>query len=249
MSRTDVLPRRQADLLTWSATFRKGIVADPQAVGLSEQQAAHYSQLHDRFAETYALSQSPVHGSKANTRAKDEAMMALRSLARQYARIVHGTPGVTLEQKRSLGLSLRGRGGKNPRIPRPGTAPLVHVRIEDGNTLHLRLRDRDRSHRKGMPAGVRGALVFMYVGDVPPIDFAKWQMVGGVTRTDSKTVLPSRLAPGTRVWIRAGWTNPRMQRGPLSEPKCVRINFDVPPNVNNKQNLSDLKRTPLRLAA
>lgn len=51
----DFLPRRESDLLAWSALFEQLLTASPQKYAISPQQAANYRTLQLAFAAAYPL--------------------------------------------------------------------------------------------------------------------------------------------------------------------------------------------------
>jgi len=230
MSATDFLPRRQQELLDWSRSFRNQLLADPAGSGVTAAMATEYAHVHDQFAAAYRLAVDPSTQSKQHTLIKNEAQKKLRALARRYSKYIQ-TRGLSNERKQALGLTIARPGGWASVVPPPTHAPRLFARIERGRVLHLRLRDAQRSTRRGRPDGVRGALLYAYFGGLPTLETKSWHYLGTAPRTNVQTVLPLSLEPGTPVWVTARWVNPRMQRGPMALPQRVQINYDTPPRA------------------
>ena len=170
--RTDFLPSREAELVTWSNNFNTKISAAPTAYGLTAGQAMTYASRHGTFTSAYQTANNPNTRSPSNIVAKNTAKRALIVEARSLARIVQAAPGVTPAQKDELGLTVRD--GEGSPIPAPAVAPQIDLVSMVGRTLNIRLHDGD-STRRGKPAGVQGASVFSFVGVTPPVDIASWK--------------------------------------------------------------------------
>jgi hypothetical protein len=57
-----------------------------------------------------------------------------------------------------------------------------------------------------------------YAGDAPPTALSDWSYEGSTGRTIVDVIIPSSVAPGTKVWLSAFWFNSRNQSGPASSP-------------------------------
>lgn len=213
--RTDFLPSREAELVTWTSNFSQKINATATAFGLTAAQATSYGTLNTAFISAYQTANDPSTRSPSNIVAKNTAMTALKANARELARIVQATPSVTPEQKSELGLTVRD--GEGSPIPAPATAPQIDLVSMVGRTLSIRLHDGD-STRRGKPAGVQGASVFSFVGATPPADPSDWKFEGSTTRTTVDLRVDAALVPGPVVWLTAFWYDPRGQSGPGCTP-------------------------------
>lgn len=208
---SNFLPKREAELVTWSTNFKTKITATPTAYGLSAPQATAYGGLHDAFVAAYQTANNPDTRSPSSIIAKDMARDVLANNARLLARIVQATPIVTAQQKSDLGLSVRDT--QPSPIPPPADAPAIVIESAAGNTVRIRLIDKENPARRGKPAGVDGASVFSFVGAAAPAEEADWTFEGNTTRTGVGIVFPATVAPGAKVWFTARLTNTCASRG------------------------------------
>jgi hypothetical protein len=150
----------------------------------------------------------------------------MERMARSLAGRIKRNPAVSAERKLALGLSITPP-GPGPRLPRPSSAPQVWVEGTTGRRLNLRLRDAERGHGRARPRGVRGALVFLHVGEEAPASRDAWRYVGMRNNTLSDVEVPAGVAPGQKVWLCTQWINPTGQAGPTSQPVYARAPFGI----------------------
>lgn len=219
------LPLADGPLQDWADNFSAKISAeaDPATIGLDAKQVTDYAALAADYATKLAASVNPDTRGGATVLAKNTAKKALVAESRKLAMIVTNHPGVTDQQRYDLGLNIRDT-TPTP-VPPPDESPTIDVLSVDGWTLNIRLHDGTATKR-AKPAGVTGALVFTYVGDVAPVDVEAWKFEGTASRTNTKVVFPSTLAPGTKVWLTAAWVNRKLQSGPAAMPVSRLISGD-----------------------
>lgn len=109
--------------------------------------------------------------------------------------MIQAAPEVTDAQKSSLGLTVRAT--KRSPVGIPAERPRLDVELRFGSTLRITLRGRDTA-RRGKPDGIAGAMVFTYVGDVPPDDLSQWSLAGITTRPRVDITLVRTLCPGRK---------------------------------------------------
>jgi hypothetical protein len=229
MATTDFLPRREVDLLNWSAAFNKGIQPDPQSLGLSEEMAAQYAAVHAAYADSIRLVRGPHTRTPKAIVQKNGVKKALIASARELARIIQADPDVTPAQKSSLHLTVR----KLEDTPiGPMTAPpQMFILSAEGTRVRLRLRDGQEPERRGKPAGVIGATLFTAVGRFPPLisDLSAWTFTGNHSRTRITVDFADRsVRSGTTVWFTAFWFTARMQPSPMMLPISTQIPGQLP---------------------
>ncbi len=219
------LPLADGPLRDWAKNFSDQISAggDPTALGLTLDQTMAYASLSGDYATKLAASINPETRGGATVLAKNNAKKALVAESRRLAMIVTNHPGVTDEQRYDMGLTIRDT-TPTP-VPPPSESPTIDVLSVEGWTLNIRLHD-DSATSRGKPEGVTGALVFTYVGDVAPVDVDAWKFEGTASRTTTKVIFPSTLAPGTKVWLTAAWVNRKLQTGPAAMPVSRLISGD-----------------------
>jgi len=221
---TDYLPAREADLLQWSTNFDTRINAGALNYGLTVPQAAAYTVLHDAFAAAYATANEPITRTPAAITTKNTAKNALiRGVGgiRELAAIVQAFPGTTDTERVELGLNVRDT--EPTPIPPPSVAPGLSVSLVTGRTVKVRVFDALVPSSRSKPEGVLGASVYSYVGETAPVDIDSWKYEGSTTRTTIDVEFPATVANGSRVWLTAYWTNPRLESGPPCQPVSTNI--------------------------
>lgn len=217
-------PRRDADLLTWSANFAARIAASPAMYGLDAAQAAGFSALQSAYASAYRIAVSPTTNSKANVGAKNEARENLLDAANgawELVPIVRAFPGMTDGLGCELGLRLADR-HRSPVGP-PSSPPNLSIKSVLGRSIKLRLRDIDHRTRRGKPEGVEGAIVLYCIGQSCPSDIAQWHFALITARPRVDFELPWSVPAASKVWLTAFWFNARKESGPMCTPKSTII--------------------------
>jgi len=222
MSRHDFLPTKESELVTWTTSFTNLIVGSPTDYGLTVPEATAYQALSDDFIAAYLVVQNNLTRSPANIILKNEKKALMIEGARALSRQIQGTPSVTPAMKSELGLNPR----ITPRvpIPVPSEMPEVDVNSVVGRVVTVRLHSAT-SEGRAKPNGVGGAMVYTFVGETPPDELGEWFFQGNVTRTLFEIEFPNSVAPGTKVWVTAAWTNPRGQAGPACDPVSTHVQF------------------------
>jgi hypothetical protein len=231
----DFYPRREADIVRFTANFSAKINADAPLYGLTEPAAAEYAVLQQAFAQTYAVAQSPSTDTSSATAAKEADRVALERATRPLVRLIKANPNVTDEMRVNLGLSPQTQ--RRRRVPAPDAAPSLLVVGSVGGAVRVRLSDLT-SLRRGKPRDVNGAVIFGHAGDNPPADPREWNVKAITSRATAQLHFSPNLPPGTKVWLTACWTNARQERGPLCEPVFTHLTYGVA-----------VQRTQLRQAA
>lgn len=225
----DYLPRREAELLSWTKQFSAAILTEPgpEAYGVSLAEAADYAAVVAAYAQAFQRAYEPSTRGPASVQAKKTAKKRVIALSRSLANLVGAQPGLTSTQRLELGLGPGHREAhRRQPIARPDFAPTVFVSgIEDGY-VRLCLTDQETTGRK-RPAGVYGALLFYYVGERLPGIVTDWAFGMSTKATRFGFTLPrkwggSHVQPGTKVWLAACWLSPTLEPGPMSVPIYTR---------------------------
>ena len=214
----DYMPKRNADFLEWSRSFSQQINAAPTQFGLTPLQTSEYAALHAAFADAYHTAATPSTRTPPSIEAKRQARRAAERVARLLVRIIQATPTVTNAQKVGLALTVRDR--SQMLVARPTESPRLFTKLLHGSTVRITLLGVNTTSRS-KPEGVAGAMVFSYVGDVPPGDFSQWDQMA--TTNPRLTMTFNDVVPGAKVWLAAAWFNPRMERGPACAPKSLHV--------------------------
>jgi hypothetical protein len=214
-------PAAEAELVTWSNTFKTKITAAATTYGLTAAQATAYGTKHDAFVAAYNVAQDNETRSPANISTKNVAKASLIAEIRMLAGVVQRWPNITNPLRIELGLPPRDF--EPTPIPPPAAAPGIVIKSAQGRTVRIRLFDVANPTRRGKPAGVLGASVFSYVGASAPADLSDWKFEGNTGRTSVDVVFPATVASGAVVWLTAFWFNPRKQSGPACDPVSANL--------------------------
>ena len=218
----DFFPRRNVDFVAWSGNLRRRLVAEPQANGVTEQQAARYAALDDALSAAFGRTANPKACSTADRVARDQARAAAEEAARELSGMIKAQSAVSAERKSLLGLNPRGRGGRHAAIRPPERPPAVTLAVVGARRVEVHMFDLDVARRR-RPKGAAGAMVWTFTGESAPDDIGRWQCRGGTTKPTLTIDFPAHLPPGTRVWVRAVWISPRCAHGPLSAAIATRL--------------------------
>ena len=214
-------PAAEAELVTWSNTFKTKITRSPTTYSLTAAQATSYGTKHDAFVAAYTIAQDNETRSPANISTKDLQKAILIAEIRMLAGVSQRWPGMTNPLRIELGLPPRDF--EPTPIPPPGAAPGIVVKSAQGRTVRIRLIDVAQPTRLGKPAGVSGASVFSFVGANPPAELSGWKFEGNTGRTTIDVLFPTSVASGATVWFTAFWFNPRKQQGPACDPVSANL--------------------------
>jgi hypothetical protein len=220
----DFYPRREADIVRFTANFSAKINADAPLYGLTEPAAAEYAVVQQAFAQAYAVAQCPSTDSSSATAAKEAERVALERATRPLVRLIKANPNVTDEMRVNLGLPRQTQ--RRRHVPAPDAAPLLRVVKSVAGAISVRLGDAT-SMRRGKPRDVCRAVVLGYIGENPPADPRQWSLAAIPSRATAQLHFNPNLPPGTKVWLTACWTNARQERGPLCEPVVTHLTYGV----------------------
>lgn len=216
-SRTDFIPAREADLVTFGNQYARLVVAGYAGYGLTQAQSAAVATTMDAFVGAYNACQGNDTRTPSQLIAKDKAKAAAVAEIRLTARIIQANPVVTDQQKSDLGLTVR-TGGRTP-LPVPATAPMLDIVSATNTSLQIRLHaGLAGTTRRGKPKGVAGASIWSAIAPAAPAAIADWKFEGNVTRTDATITFDPATPPGTKVWLCACWYNPKAATGAACNP-------------------------------
>jgi hypothetical protein len=219
----DFLPRRAADMVSWSRNFDQRLNAAPDHFGIPDIQLAQYSDLHVAFAQAYQNAMSPGTRCVTLTAAKNSSEKLLRRLARSLAGMIRARRSIRDADKILLGVPPPKR--KYTRIATPDRAPVVSVYEPVGGRVMLQLIDPQIPWRSAKPRGVYGASILMCVNDEPYSSDKGWRLCPHATTTRSWVDLPTNLPPGTKIWFKAQWFIPSGKAGPWSAPAYTYVGY------------------------
>ncbi len=217
MPNSTYIPRRESDLLSFSANFNAKINADPVSLGLTVEQAAAYSDLHDALVAARSLLQDPDTRTQPNTVTKNEAKAALIAGPdgiRQLVGLIKRNPMTMDAQRAELRLTI-----PDPEpspVSAPAVAPNLSIIWTAGRFIKVRLGDQENATSRAKPAGVDGVTVLYHIGEKPPADPAEWRFARNASTTEFDVNMPASIAAGSRVWLTAFWFNARKDPSPAA---------------------------------
>src|SRR3982751_470101 len=91
----DFFPRREADIVRFTANFSERINAAPGDYSIPPARAAAYAATQQAFADAYFVVQNPGTNSSAAVVLKDDARVELEAATRSLVKCVTGTETVT----------------------------------------------------------------------------------------------------------------------------------------------------------
>lgn len=217
-TRSSYMPAKQAAQVLWSQNFHTVTSGKTNQYGLTADQVAAFATVNTTLQAAWAAVMEPSTRTKPTVAAKDDALRAMKAVARNLVSVVQGTPSVTNQLKLDAGLTVRS--DKPTPTPIPAAAPKVNVIGVFGRTLMIELRNV-AGDKRAKPEGVKDAMLFYAVGPIPPVDVSEWTFIANPTRTNLEIVLPGDIAPGATVWLTAYWQNSKSDGGPASAPLSV----------------------------
>jgi hypothetical protein len=209
---SDFIPRKGADLVTWSANFTAKVIENASEWSIPEEEVNSLKTATAEFAALHAQADSPVKNMIIVAK-KNAARTALITEIRKLAGFRLRNPIITDTQRTALGLHVHDATQSN--IPVPKSRPEFEIDVLDIRLLKVTFRDLGKSGR-AKPYGVSGAIIAYEVLDAPPAG----------TETLARTVLATRTPHileflesdrGKTVYIALRWQNQKGERGPWSE--------------------------------
>lgn len=218
----DFLPHSNDGLLAWSHVFRTELERVYEAVGVPASVVSEYAAAQGAYAQALARTKGVETRGPLSTSRKDDAKRALVVWSRRLARSVDGYWATTDDQRRLLGL--RVRGDRVGSVGVPQEAPALSVREVLGQRVVVRVR-AEGAESLQKPTGVRGAWLYSFVGEVAPVDIKGWTFEGGSTRSEAGVTFGPEVKPGAVVWVAARWVSPTDEPGPVCSPVRARLNY------------------------
>ncbi|HYE20029.1 MAG TPA: hypothetical protein VEA69_16390 [Tepidisphaeraceae bacterium] len=221
------IPLKDSLLASYAANVGARLAAAGTSVyRLPADLVAAYAAAAGAFAAAYEqLMTSREAGvrSEAQTCVKEATKRALVDVARQVYATVAADAQIADSDKVLIGVHVRA--GRRAAIPRPTSRPALDVGPVVARTVALAIHDASTPSRRGRPPGAAAAWVYSFAGPAYPADPAAWRFVGAATGPKLTVTFPPDLPPGTPVWLRACWVNPRQEAGPMGEPVMTPLQF------------------------
>ncbi|MDR2139872.1 MAG: hypothetical protein LBP50_10030 [Tannerella sp.] len=210
--RSDYIPKKDSELVPWSANFTAQVTANASAWGIPSGEISGLQKAGESFAALQAKADSPAKTSVIVAE-KNAARRTLVNIIRTLAGFRLKNPVITDAQRVALGLHVRTSTYTATTVPH--TRPELEIEVVDFRRLKLLFRDMG-SRSRAKPGGVNGAVVAYAVLDAPPAS------PEALTRNVLATRTPYMLEftedeRGKTVYVALCWQNVKGQRGPWSE--------------------------------
>ena len=213
------LPKREADLVTWSNNFESLVRVNFAQYGVTTAQATAYTALNTAWRNAYQAANDNSTRTPSSITTKNTAKANLidgPGGIRELVAIIQGFPGTTNTMRSDLEITVRDF--EPTPVPAPADPPQITIASVIGRTVKIRLRDINNPDRRAKPEGVQSAAVLWFVGEEPPSTLLGWNLAGNASRTNYEVEFPATVEPGAKVWITAYWLNPRSESGPAATP-------------------------------
>ncbi|MDR0348487.1 MAG: hypothetical protein LBH90_03210, partial [Tannerella sp.] len=161
---TDYIPRKDSELVAWSANFTQGIAENATAWGISADEVSALQTAGDTFAALHAKAGSPTRNSVIVAE-KNAARKTLEANIRALAGFRLKNPVIPSAARIALGLRVRDLTLST--IPVPATRPELDVEVLDVRRLKIHFHDMGSAGR-ARPRGISGAIIAFALPDAPP---------------------------------------------------------------------------------
>ncbi|MDR0421540.1 MAG: hypothetical protein LBH72_00825 [Proteiniphilum sp.] len=208
----DYIPRKDAELVAWSANFVGKVAANAVAWEIPPGEVDFLRTAAGAFAALHARVDSPARTSVLVAE-KNAARKVLETAIRRLAGWRLKNPAITNVDRVALGL--RVRDAVPSTNPVPASRPEIEIEVVDVRRLRVLFRDMGSAGR-AKPRGVTGALIAYALCGTPPTG------TGALTRCVLATRTPYGLEfaeeeRGRTVYFAARWQNRKGLCGPWSK--------------------------------
>jgi hypothetical protein len=213
---TDYIPKKDSELVAWSANFTTQVAANANAWSIPNTEVTALQTANTAFATLHAKADSPAK-TPIVIAEKNTARQVLKEKIRGLVNFRLKNPVITDAQRIALGLHVRDT-TRTP-VPVPTTHPEFNIDVLDFRRLKVVFHDQE-SASKARPYGVIGAVIIYAVLDTPPADHS------ALTRSVLATRTPhifefTEEERGKTFYIAISWQNEKGERGPWSEIESV----------------------------
>ncbi len=217
----DYIPRPDGDFDAWQANFITYATANAAALGLDPLvdipplTAAQTPWTTDRAANTAAQS-----AAQSARQAKDVSRGGLEGVIRPLVARLQASGDVDDAERAALGITVPDT-IPTPVVP-PVTRPVVSVDTSQRLQHTISFADELTPTRKAKPDGVRGAQVWVKIGDPAPVDPSELTFLATDTRTPYVATFDGGDANKVAHYM-LRWESTRGEPGPWSETASATI--------------------------
>ncbi|MBW8017598.1 MAG: hypothetical protein FVQ82_15575 [Planctomycetes bacterium] len=217
----DYIPSSDGDFDAWQANFITYASANAAALGLDPLvdipplTAAQTTWTADRAAHTAAQA-----AAESARQAKDAGRGGLEGVIRPLVARLQASPEVDDAERQASGITVRDT------IPTPVgpplTRPVASVDTRERLQHTISFADEATPTRRAKPAGVRGAQIWVKIGDPAPLDPSELTFLATDTRTPYLATFDGADAKKVAHYM-LRWESTRGETGPWSETASATI--------------------------
>ena len=199
----DYIPSPDGDFDAWQNNFITYASANAAALGLDP-----------------LIDIPPLTAAQAARQAKDAARGGLEGVIRPLVARLQASPEVDDAERQALGITVRDTIPTDVEVPK--TRPVVSVDTSQRLQHTIGFADEATPTRKAKPAGVRGAQVWVKIGDPASVDPNEMTFLATDTRTPYVAAFDGADANKVAHYM-LRWENTRGETGPWSETASATI--------------------------
>jgi hypothetical protein len=215
------LPRKDADLVTWSGNFKSRVFDNLVRYGVTEAEYTALSTAVANFASAVVKAYGP-DGSPAEVVKKNAYRKILEERIRALVNFKFQSPAITDEDRTDLGINKRNEGGKGAPTPIAKKAPGVTVDTSVLAHVGVHFYNADSLTKRGKPEGQHCVEIVSKVGPPKPQRWDEFTHSNVDTRTPYVFSFEYDQR-GQILFFSVRWENTRGQKGPWSEIHAVVI--------------------------
>ncbi|HDZ44663.1 MAG TPA: hypothetical protein ENH55_02050 [Aurantimonas coralicida] len=217
----DYIPSPDGDFDAWQVNFVTYASANAAALGLDPLvDIPPLTAAQGVWATDHPANTAAQAAAQAARQAKDAARGAFEGVIRPLVARLQASPDVDDMERQALGITVRDT------IPTPVGAPKTRpvVSIDTSQRLQhtIGFADEATPTSKAKPAGVRGAQIWVKVGDPAPLDPSELTFLATDTRTPYLAAFEGADANNVAHYM-LRWESTRGETGPWSETASATI--------------------------
>ncbi len=217
----DYIPHPDGEFDAWQDNFITYASANAAALGLdplidiAPLTAAQTTWTTERAANTAAQA-----AAESARQAKDAARAGLEGVIRPLVARLQSSAAVDDAERQALGITVRDT--EPTPVGPPKTRPVVSVDTSQRLQHTIAFADEATPTRKAKPAGVRGAQIWVKIGDPAPLDPSELTFLATDTRTPYLAQFDGADANKVAHYM-LRWDSTRGEPGPWSETASATI--------------------------
>ncbi len=215
------IPRADGAFDAWQTNFVAYVSANAAALGLDPMaDVAPLSAASIDWGVAYPANTAAQQAAQSARQTKDAARTDLIALVRPLVRRMQADPVVKDSDKASMGITVPDTTPTD--VVPPITRPVVNVDTSQRLRHTIHFADEATPTSKAKPPGVRGAQIWVKIGDPPPADPTECTYVATDTRTPYVLDFDGTQAKQNAHYM-LRWENTRGETGPWSETASATI--------------------------